>query len=417
MQLRERHNLTIVIPALDEELAIGGTIERCLQARQEICEYAGIQSVEIIVVSDGSTDKTPEIAKSYKEVKVIVFEKNRGYGAAIKTGFEEGTGSLVGFIDADGTCDPRIFAKLCDKAIRASADVVLGSRMAPENKMPKIRRLGNRIYAFLLGALCGKLITDTASGMRVIRRSSLELLYPLPDGLHFTPSMSAKALMSGLRIEEVPMPYEERIGRSKLSVLRDGIRFFQAIFDAVLCFCPEKIFNYIALGCAAFSALLAVHPTEFYLKQHQIEEWMIYRFIVCTMIAFLGYLSMSVGAIAYRMSAFSKSSANRNLFWPSLMAGVFEGRPSRILSSVLFVSGTLLLWPAITEYLSTMHITLHWSRFMVGCFCYILGGQVVLTNILMKVMVLWMEQFETQADKKRILTTETSIGRRIADAA
>src|SRR5260370_25555375 len=91
--------LTIVIPALNEEEAIGSTISRCLQAREEIRQAADLDDVEIIVVNDGSTDRTSQIAHGFGEVKVIDFAKNQGYGAAIKEGFHQGTGSVVGFLD------------------------------------------------------------------------------------------------------------------------------------------------------------------------------------------------------------------------------------------------------------------------------------------------------------------------------
>src|SRR3954471_7402826 len=95
------HSLTVVVPALNEEESIAAIIERCLSARETIKAAAGLKFVEIIVVSDGSTDRTAEIARSYDEVKTIVFAQNRGYGAAIKEGFRQGEGDLVGFIDAD----------------------------------------------------------------------------------------------------------------------------------------------------------------------------------------------------------------------------------------------------------------------------------------------------------------------------
>ncbi len=95
--------LTIVIPALNEEEAIGDTITRCLDSRALIQAVSGVADVEIIVVSDGSTDKTAEIAGAFDDVKVVVFEKNRGYGAAIKEGWRQGKGTLLGFLDADGT--------------------------------------------------------------------------------------------------------------------------------------------------------------------------------------------------------------------------------------------------------------------------------------------------------------------------
>src|SRR4051794_29604237 len=132
--------LTIVIPALNEAEAIARTITSCLEASEEIERVAGLDAVEIIVVSDGSTDRTAEIARSFADVKVIVFEQNRGYGAAIREGFRQGKGALVGFLDADGTYDPVYFAEMCRIALKEGADIVLGSRMGPGSKMPVIRQ-------------------------------------------------------------------------------------------------------------------------------------------------------------------------------------------------------------------------------------------------------------------------------------
>ena len=147
-----RTQLTIVIPALNEEEAIGGTIERCLAARAEICT-TGVTSVRIVVVSDGSTDRTPQIASSYPEVDVVVFPKNRGYGAAIKAGWNRGGGELRRFLDADGTCDPRFFVPMCRQVLDHGQDVVLGCRMSAESQMPAVRRVGNVLFAILLGGL------------------------------------------------------------------------------------------------------------------------------------------------------------------------------------------------------------------------------------------------------------------------
>src|SRR4051812_5064174 len=143
--------LTIVIPALNEEESIGSTIQRCLDARDHICRVGAVKEIEVIVVSDGSTDRTAPIAQEFADrdsrVRLIVFEKNRGYGAAIKAGFEMGVGDLVSFLDADGTCDPNYFGPLCRVLQRERASVALGSRMQPGNHMPRIRRLGNTLYA------------------------------------------------------------------------------------------------------------------------------------------------------------------------------------------------------------------------------------------------------------------------------
>src|SRR5205085_2261759 len=127
-----------------------------------------VRDVELVVVSDGSTDRTADIARaiaaSEPAVKVIVFERNRGYGAALKEGFRCANGELVSFLDADGTCDPKYFAEMCRALQTTQAAVVLGSRMGAGSQMPWMRRLGNRVYAFLLGLFSGQAVTDTASG-------------------------------------------------------------------------------------------------------------------------------------------------------------------------------------------------------------------------------------------------------------
>ena len=130
--------LSIVIPALDEEEAIGATVERCLAARGRIVAESPASGVEVIVVNDGSTDRTEEIARRYPDVTVLGFDRNRGYGAAIKSGFAAARGEWVGFLDADGTCDPAFFANLCRAIERERADVALGSRMGPGSEMPLV---------------------------------------------------------------------------------------------------------------------------------------------------------------------------------------------------------------------------------------------------------------------------------------
>lgn len=385
-------SLTIVIPALNEEQAIGGTIARCLSAREQIREEAGLADVEIVVVSDGSTDRTAEIAQGFEDVRVIVFEKNRGYGAAIKEGWRQASGTLLGFLDADGTCDPAYFAEMCRVAQEESADVVLGSRLGPESKMPRIRRLGNRVYAFLLGLLCGRQVTDTASGMRVVRRESLRWLYPLPDGLHFTPSMSARALLNDLRLIEVPMRYEERIGRSKLSVVRDGVRFLKTIFSGVLCYRPEKPLLALFVLCLGALALLAANPVEFYWQHRRLEEWMIYRFVVCHLLGSFGLMLLMATALAYQMASFGPRRKSAGDFWPFVVASVLRAPAlAAILVSLLFLSAAFL-WPGLREFATTGQVTLHWSRLLAGAFSLSCALETGVFALLLKVLSVWKSQ-------------------------
>ena len=242
------NGLTIIIPAYNEEEAIESIIRRCLDARDTILQAAGLETIRIIVVDDGSRDRTRERASRFlPHITLLKHEHNQGYGAAIKYGFRESRTTLVGFLDADGTCDPLRFAEFCRVQKEMNADVVSGSRMGPQSEMPAVRRLGNRIFALLLAALARKKIQDTASGMRVLKAESLRKIYPLPDGLHFTPAMTARILFKpGLSLCEVPMPYAERIGKSKLNVLKDGIRFLRVILEMALIYKPLQFFGAVA---------------------------------------------------------------------------------------------------------------------------------------------------------------------------
>lgn len=412
--------LTIVIPALNEEDAIGSTIERCLAAREHIKNVADLDDIEIIVVSDGSTDRTPEIARGFDEVHVIEFEQNQGYGAAIKEGWRQGKGELLSFLDADGTCSPEFFGEMSRLVLTESGDVVLGARLGPDSEMPKVRRLGNRIYALLLGFLCGRHVTDTASGMRVVRRSALSHLYPLPDGLHFTPSMSARAMLNNLRVIEIPMTYKERIGESKLNVLRDGVRFLQTIFSGVLCYRPEKLLLMAFMCCVVMITLLAVNPVEHYLEHHEVKEWMLYRLVVCTVLGSSGLLFLLATAFANRVAFMSRRRADANTFWAAVVSRVFKGRLlwAVLLAQVVMAIG--LLWPGMTEYVSTGHITLHWSRLLAGAFVTFSVVQTAVFALLMKVVEIWKtqeKQRQNSASHQVVRSSVTEPQSRPADQA
>jgi glycosyltransferase involved in cell wall biosynthesis len=251
----------LVIPALNEEEAIAGTLRRALAARAKVLAQTPVTEMTIVFVNDGCTDRTQEIVDQdeFHDVVKVNYGRNRGYGAAIKAGWQAVDADLLGFVDADGTCDPDFCVPLINRMFEANADVVLAGRLNPNSEMPLIRQIGNKIFATLLGVVSGHTeITDTASGFRVVRRANLKLMSPLPDGLHFTPAMSCICLLDPrLRIEEVPMPYKERIGRSKLSVIKDGFRFLFTILFSAACYSPIKT-TLAASGLVLLGALLAV---------------------------------------------------------------------------------------------------------------------------------------------------------------
>ena len=253
--------LTIVIPAYNEENGIAEITNRVLAVKEDL-KKVGVDDLELLVVNDGSRDRTREIAEGISSkdpcVRVISHPKNRGYGAALKTGFALARGELVGFLDADGTYPPEYFPQLCTAAMNGG-DVVIGSRMmGADSKMPLTRRIGNLFFAGLLSVLGSERVTDSASGMRVFKKSVLEKIFPLPDGLNLTPVMSTRALHENLKVVEIAIPYSERVGRSKLSVIRDGRIFLESMVWTVMFYNPVRIFGILGLIGVLVAGLVAV---------------------------------------------------------------------------------------------------------------------------------------------------------------
>jgi glycosyltransferase involved in cell wall biosynthesis len=305
--------LSVIIPALNEEDGIADIIERVLAVRPALAE-AGVQELELIVVDDGSTDRTGEIAAGYKEVRLVQHPVNKGYGAAIKTGFRHARGELLSFLDADGTYPPEHYPALCKPAL-AGADLVIGSRMTgADSQMPRVRRIGNMIFATLVNLVSNVHITDSASGQRVLRREALELLYPLPDGLNFTPVMSTRAIHENLKMVEVPITYSERAGRSKLSVVKDGWRFLTTILGTAFAYNPVRILG----GAGALLGLLAAAltiPAVLALFGGTTSEWPAILIFAALILGFLGVMLFSTGALFnYIVSLFHRRAIRQGLF-------------------------------------------------------------------------------------------------------
>jgi glycosyltransferase involved in cell wall biosynthesis len=390
--------LSIVIPALNEEEAIGSTIERALAARARIVAESPAAAVEVLVVNDGSSDRTEEIARSYPEVTVIGFDRNRGYGAAIKMGFSLARGEWVGFLDADGTCDPAFFANLCRAIEREGADVALGSRMGEASEMPLVRTIGNTLFALLLGALSRQRIQDTASGMRVIRRSVLPDLDPLPDGLHYTPAMTARVLLEGkLKLVEEPMPYAERVGDSKLSVAKDGLRFLVSIVRAAAIYRPSRPLLLCAGLFGLGALLLGAGPSLFWLRHRELEEWMIYRVLAALLLGMGTALFASVAVVADQVAAIAHGRPATRTGVTGLVARVFSRRAALATAALLFAVAVAVSWPGVVEYVTTAHVHMHWSRVMLSSLLTVLSLTIATTLYLTETIDLIRVQRAGQA--------------------
>lgn len=377
--------LSIVIPALNEEQSIVSICERCLHAAPHIRRETG-EDVEVIVVDDGSTDRTAELAQSVAGVSVISFERNRGYGAALLEGFRRGNGGLVGFLDADGTCDPEYFVPMV-RAVQDGASVALGNRLGPDSQMPRLRRVGNRFYAWLIRLLSGAEVGDAASGMRVIRRDHLELLTPLPDGLHFTPAMSCRAALDPrLTLAEVPMTYAEREGRSKLGVIRDGCRFLRVILEIAITYRPLLLFG-AAGGLMLLAAIAyAVQPLLQFLETGELAIDRVYRVITILVLTAGGTGFVYAGALADRAQELVNPPRQHSAVSRLLRKALF-GRPF-LLAGVCLLIAALTNAEALYQYMTRGAIAVHWATIAFGALLALAALQLAAFGVLQHVLAL-----------------------------
>lgn len=392
--------LAVVIPALNEEKSIESIIVRCINSVQHIQETTSVKSVDIIVVSDGSTDNTVPLARKYTDkIKLIIFEKNKGYGAAIKEGWDNSDAELLGFLDADGTCEPNFFADLCNLLINENADIALGSRLNPNSQMPLIRKIGNKFYSTILSMVSFEKINDTASGMRVVKRSSLQRIMPLPDGLHFTPAMSARAILShDLKIVEKDMKYHEREGESKLKVFRDGMRFLGIILRLIVLYQPYKILAFCSIVGFLLCIAMMLFPIIFYSSYGKFEEWMIYRFILSQLVGTISLLLLSAAYLSKKILAITLSQLNS--FKGFSILKIFRPGTAVFIMIFFLIIGSALVYDSFIQRITTDATYEHWSRFVVMSFCYSVSFIFIATMILDHILNLINERIVYLRSKK-----------------
>ncbi len=213
--------ISVVVPVYNE----AATIEEVLGRVRE----TGIAG-EIVVVDDGSSDATPEIvarvAEAAPEVRLQRHERNRGKGAALRTGFEKVTGDVVIIQDADREYDPRDYKKLLEPILDGRADVVYGSRFlgGPHRVLFFWHYVGNRLLTVLSNALNNINLSDMETGYKVFRREVLDGMPLRSDRFGIEPELTAKLARRGHRFYEVGIAYDGRTyAEGKKIGWRDGI--------------------------------------------------------------------------------------------------------------------------------------------------------------------------------------------------
>jgi hypothetical protein len=236
--------------------------------------------------------------------------------------------------------------------------------------------------------------------MRVMRRSSLSRLYPLPDGMHFTPAMSAVAIFDPhLHLVEVPMRYRERTGESKLRVLADGLRFLRVIIDTALTYRPLRAFGFLGSVLLGLAVGYGIFPVVFYLRHRHIEEWMIYRLVAVVVGLTAGVNLLAVGVLGQQMVALihdhlEPDSGRRLLDRVLLDYLVRWGALAALVGVVLNVRS---LW----EYATTGHVTVHWIYALTGGLLVTLGVEFVSFGVMARVLNILRYRRMSQATSDR----------------
>ena len=378
--------ISLVIPAYNEEDGIGRVIERTRAVRPELAKLG--LGLEVLVVDDGSHDRTRQVVATYADVKLICHPQNRGYGAAIKTGFRNATGDYLGFIDADGTYPPESLPDLGRAALEQQADVVIGSRMSGAfSEMPLTRRIGNTAYAMLLSLIGNTNVRDTTSGLRLIRKEILERLYPLPDGLDFTPAMSTRAIHESLKIVEVPIAYSERVGNSKLSIVRDGLRFTNSIVWTALAYNPVRILGILGLSALALSGAIALAIMFMRLSGiTSLDPVGVFGIFTALILAVCGVSIFSLGAtFNYLVALFHKQPMRQGLFGKP----IFNPSLDHHFGWMGLVSAALGLLLGLISFILGMNgweITRLWFYMLVSASLILMGLQLGISWMIMRVL-------------------------------
>jgi dolichol-phosphate mannosyltransferase len=206
--------LSLVIPAWNEEESIEQAIGEAVAALTAL-----VRDYEIIVVDDGSTDRTAELVRTHAaanpRIRLVQHPRNRGYGAALRTGFQEAKFELVSFTDADCQFDLRELEAMLPLSRRF--DIVSGYRIGRQD--PALRRFLSWGYNTLVGLLLGSSVHDIDCALKVFRRDRLARILPESDNYFANTEMLARARMEGLSVGEVGVHHRERVGgQSKVSL-------------------------------------------------------------------------------------------------------------------------------------------------------------------------------------------------------
>lgn len=241
------NRLSIILPAKNEGAALKDLLPRLRLAQPD---------AEIIVVDDGSTDDTRDICAG-AGVVCLSSPYSMGNGAAIKRGARAAGGDLLVFMDGDGQHDPADIARLLEK-LEQGYDMVVGARDWG-SQAGVGRGVANSIYNWLATRMTGHPVADLTSGFRAVRADRFrEFLHLLPNGFSYPTTSTMAFFRSAYPVAYVPIKAGQRVGKSHIKPLKDGVRFLLIIFKIATLYSPLKLFAptsalFFLLGCANYA--------------------------------------------------------------------------------------------------------------------------------------------------------------------
>lgn len=280
--------LSVVLPARNEAAALR-TLLPALRAL--------LPAAEIVVVDDGSTDDTAQVAQA-AGARLIRHPYPKGNGAAIKSGARAAAGEILVFMDADGQHRPEDVPRLLAK-LEEGFDMVVGAR-AMKDHAGAHRGLANAVFNRFASWMVNHRVEDLTSGFRAVRAAHFRrYLYLLPNSFSYPTTCTMSFFRAGLGVAYVPVDMPPRIGKSHIRPLRDGIRFLLIILKIGTLYSPMKLFLPVA---GAFFTTGLGYYTYTYIAHHRFTNMSALLFITSVLVFLIGIVSEQITMLIYKDS-------------------------------------------------------------------------------------------------------------------